>query len=73
MLAWSDLVLRVQGNFQGQTIRSAASTDLFSKDKDSPKIEKDMAKDFHTFVAKGLFACKCARPDTATLILVLTT
>ena len=50
-----------------------ASIDLFSKDDDSPKLDKEMAEDFHTFTAKGLFACKRARPDTATAISVLTT
>ena len=32
-----------------------------------------MREDFHTFVAKGLFACKRARPDTGTAIAVLLT
>ena len=50
-----------------------ASIDLFGKDDDSPKLDKEMAEDFHTFTAKGLFACKRARPDTATAISVLTT
>ena len=30
---------------------------------DSPALESDKAQEFHTFVAKGLFACKRARPD----------
>ena len=32
-----------------------------------------MREDFHTHTARGLFACKRARPDTATSISVLTT
>ena len=50
-----------------------ASLDLFENNRDAQKIDKQMAEDFHTFTAKGLFACKRARPDTATAISVLTT
>ena len=50
-----------------------AANDLFGNDESSPKIEKEMKEDFHTFTARGLFACKRARPDTATAISVLTT
>ena len=50
-----------------------ASTDLFANDEKSPKIDKEMKEDFHMFVAHSLFACKRARPDTATAILILTT
>ena len=39
-----------------------ASNDLFGNDEKSPKLDDEMREDFHTFVAKGLFACKCARP-----------
>ena len=28
-----------------------------------PELSKDKAQEFHTFVAKALFACKRARPD----------
>ena len=55
------------------TATTPATNDLFGRDEDSPKIEKEMAEDFHTFMAKGLFAFKCARPDTATSISVLMT
>ena len=41
-----------------------ASINLFENNK-------QMAEDFHMFTAKGHFACKLARPDTATAILVL--
>ena len=32
-----------------------------------------MTEDFHTFMAKGLFLCKRARPDIQTTIEFLTT
>ena len=37
-----------------------AANDLFGNDESSPKIEKEMREDFHTFTARGLFACKRA-------------
>ena len=49
-----------------------AANDLFGNDPDSPKIDKEMREDFHTFTAKGLFAAKRGRPDTGTAISVLT-
>jgi hypothetical protein len=30
---------------------------------ESEELDKERAEEFHTFVAKGLFACKLARPD----------
>ena len=50
-----------------------AANDLFGNDTDSPKIDKEMRGDFHTFTAKGLFAAKRGRPDTGTAISVLMT
>ena len=50
-----------------------AANNLFGNDESSPKIEKEMREDFHTFTARGLFACKRAQPNTATAISVLTT
>ena len=38
-----------------------ATTDLFGNDESSPKLDKELREDFHTFTAKGLFACKRAR------------
>ena len=55
------------------TATTPASNDLFGKDPNSPKLNKEMADDFHTYTAKGLFAAKRARPDTGTSIAVLTT
>jgi hypothetical protein len=40
---------------------------------DSPRLDKHRADIFHTFVAKGLFACKRARPDIHTTIAFLCT
>jgi len=52
---------------------SPAANDLFGLDPKSPKIDKEMREDFHTFTAKGLFAAKRGRPDTGTSISMLTT
>ena len=52
---------------------SPAANDLFSNDEKTQKIDKEMKEDFHTFVAKGLFAAKRGRPDTGTAIAVLST
>ncbi|MGC8546028.1 MAG: hypothetical protein ACP5NR_08830, partial [Athalassotoga sp.] len=49
-----------------------ASENLFAEG-DGPKLDKDKAELFHTFVAKGLFACKRARPDIHTAIALLCT
>ena len=35
-----------------------AANDLFGNNENSPKIDKEMREDFHTFTAKGLFAAK---------------
>ena len=42
-------------------------------DTKSPKLLKDKPELFHTFVAKGLFVCKRARPDIQPAIAYLTT
>ena len=55
------------------TKSSAAPKDLFVVDEDCEKLPKDKAEDFHSLVAKVLFATKRARPDTATSISYLTT
>ena len=55
------------------TASMPASNNLFGNDEKSPKLEDKMREDFHTVVAKDLFACKCARPDTGTAIAVLLT
>ena len=52
---------------------SPAANDLFALDPKSPKINKEMREDFHTFAARGLFAARRGRPDTRTSVSVLTT
>ena len=52
---------------------SPAANDLFANNTSSPKLDDEMREDFHTYTARGLFASKRARPDTATAISVLTT
>ena len=54
------------------TSSNPADDDLFSVGE-SPEINNKKAKEFHTFVAKGLFACKRARPDIHTTIAFLCT
>ena len=49
-----------------------AAENLFSEGT-SEKLSKEQAEEFHTFVAKGLFACKRARPDIHTAIAILCT
>jgi hypothetical protein len=46
---------------------------LFKIDTKSPNLNKDKRELFHTFVAKGLFVCKRARPDIQPAIAFLTT
>ena len=55
------------------TRMTPAAEDLFSNDTESPRLDKEMREDFHHFTARGLFAAKRARPDTATSVSVLTT
>ena len=49
-----------------------AAPDLFANPQSIP-LPKEQAEIFHTFVAKGLFLCKRARPDTQTAISALCT
>jgi hypothetical protein len=55
------------------TKTSAAPSDLFKVDKDAKKLDPRAKDQFHSLVAKVLFATKRARPDTATSISFLTT
>ena len=55
-----------------ETRATPAAEDLFAEGN-SPKLAKQDAEEFHTFVAKGLFACKRARPDIHTAIAILCT
>ena len=54
------------------TAPNPAAEDLFAEGT-GPKLDKEQANEFHTFVAKGLFACKRARPDIHTAITALCT
>ncbi len=55
------------------TKTSAAPNNLFVVDRDSPRLCKAQAEQYHSIVAKVLFATKRARPDTGTSISYLTT
>jgi hypothetical protein len=52
---------------------SAASDDLFIKDKDAGKLSEEGAAAFHKLVAKTLFVSKHARPYVSTTIAFLIT
>lgn len=56
-----------------ETAPTPAAEDLFHVDEKSPLLNKKKAENFHTVVAKGLFACKRARPDINTAITGLCT
>ena len=49
-----------------------AAENLFAAG-DGPKLNSERSQDFHTFVAKALFACKRARPDIGTATIAMTT
>lgn len=54
------------------TAPSPAAEDLFAAG-DGEALEEQRAKEFHTFVAKGIFACRRARPDIHSAIALLST
>ena len=54
------------------TVSSPAADTLF-KASTGAKLDKARAEEFHTFVAKGLFLCKRARPDVHPTVAVLCT
>ena len=54
------------------TARTPAPSDLFAKGE-SPPLNEEMAEEYHTFVAKALFACKRARPDIQPTVAALCT
>jgi hypothetical protein len=57
----------------GGTKTSAAPEDLFKIDDDCKKLNRVKSQEFHTLVAKTLYATKRARPDTCTAVAYLTT
>ena len=54
-------------------VPTPATDKLFNVDDQSKCLPKTMAEEFHTLVAKGLFACKRARPDIQMAIAFLCT
>ncbi len=58
---------------QSGTKPSAAPRDLFVVNENCDKLDKKKSEQFHSLVAKMLFATKRARPDTGTSISILTT
>ena len=52
--------------------QTPAAENLFAAGK-GPDLSKNKAQEFHTFVAKALFACKRARPDIGTATIAMTT
>ena len=53
--------------------KTPAAEFLFKVNEKAKKLSPELRQDFHTFVAKGLFLCKRARPDIQTTIAFLTT
>ena len=62
-----------KSELNGMAVTSQANENLFKVNKTSGKITMDKAQLFHTFVAKGLFLCKRARPDIQTAIALMCT
>jgi hypothetical protein len=59
-------------DLDGTSEEHPAPPDLFAASGGEP-LEKERAETFHKFTAKGLFACKRARPDTHPAIAILCT
>ena len=57
---------------EGDVTPNPAGDDLFAEGTGN-KLDKQQAQEYHTFVAKGLFASKRARPDIQPTIAVLCT
>ena len=54
-------------------VASPWNDNLFQVKEDSPELDSELAKKFHTVTAQGLFLCKRGRPDIAPAIAYLTT
>ena len=50
-----------------------SNENLFKVNTKSPELRQEKAEQFHTVIAKGLFACKRARPDIQPTIAFLCT
>ena len=77
MLNMTDYMTRMVNDFKesyklDNTADTPARNDLFQKGT-GEELSGKQKEDFHTFVAKGLFACKRARPGIQTAIAVLST
>ena len=57
----------------GSDVDTISAGSLFKVDKNSPKLDQRRAEEFHSTVAKGLFASKRARPDIQLCIAFLST
>ena len=68
---WEEF-LKMIPNVKG-TKTSAAPSNLFTVNEDSPKLDKRKAEQYHSLVAKLLFATKRARPDFGTAMSFLMT
>ena len=66
------MVVNFPEDLTGTSEDHAAPPYLFAESK-GDILTKDRAETFHTFTAKGLFACKRARPDTHPAIAILCT
>src|SRR5210317_1366865 len=58
-------------NLEDSSSNTPAGDWLFETRNNSKKLNDNMAQEFHTMVAKGLFLCKHARPDIQTTIVFL--
>ena len=66
------MVTEFPEDLAGTSEDHAAPPDLFAASK-GELLDKEKAEAYHTFVAKGLFACKRARPDIHPSIAILCT
>ena len=62
-----------QSELAGAKVASPWNENLFKVNEKSPKLSKEVAEQFHTTTAQGLFLCKRARPDISPAIAYLTT
>ena len=53
--------------------KTLAGNHSFQVNEDTPKLDEEKAKEFHSTVARGLFASKRARPDIQPGIAFLST
>ena len=55
-----------------ESAKTPTAEHLFKVNKNGVKLNEEMSSNFHTYSAKGLFFCKCGRPDIQTAIAFLT-